>query len=86
MKPPIQIDPRANFNDILARLERLETLAHLQGDLMLFTVETPSYSAVVAATSFEEVQAYFPAQVEINYIGRANSMYKAFVIIKMWAS
>jgi hypothetical protein len=83
-KPTIRINP-PDLEAILARLERLEGLAKLQGDLMLFTVETPNLGALVAATSFEEVQAYYPNQHEINYVGRANSMYTSYRVIKLWA-
>lgn len=79
----IRIAP-PDLNNILERIERLETLATLHGDSMLFIVETPNGNYLVAATSFEECMGRFPKQELIEYVGRATSRYSGFTIIRCW--
>ena len=70
--------------DMLKRIDRLEDLAILSGNMMLFIVEGASRQLLVVDTSWQAVANKYPFQENIDYIGRASTMYSHPQIIRSW--
>ena len=66
------------------RVERLEALARVSGDLFLFVVESPDAHYLVVAGDVGDVMMMLPRQESIEFVGRANSLYKSNQILRVY--
>lgn len=72
------------IRQLVLRIEHLEDLASMSGDMMLFIVSYQGHELLVADTDWQSVANKYHMQENIDYIGRASMMYKHPQIIRSW--
>ena len=69
--------------ELVRRVEKLEMLARMNGDLFLFLVEKKNETYLVTGSSVESVIMRFPG-ANVDFLGRASSMYTEPKTIRSW--